>query len=100
MRDSTRPSSLGSHKEGVPPPKKTLTRRAVPSVLTRRSSSAITEFAYAAWGRDGRSAATLRKSQYGHFLRHHGKCTYTPRSVAALAVVLGVAGEVLVTSPA
>jgi hypothetical protein len=37
--------------------------------------------------------ATLRKSQYGHFFKHHGKWTYTPRGAAGFAV-LSVKGSV------
>jgi hypothetical protein len=37
-----------------------------------------------------RAAATLRKSQYGHFFKHQGKCRYTPSGLPERGLGLAV----------
>src|SRR5438105_6868450 len=76
MPESSRSIDSGENRLGVPPPIKTeiaLRPQIDGSANSRSARSAST---YALSGTSSRASCEL-KSQYGHFFRHHGMCTYS-----------------------
>ncbi len=68
---TSRASSSGSTKDGVPPPMKTVSRVSRPRRSPRRRTSASSASMYAS---DPVEPATLVKSQYSHFRSQNGMC--------------------------
>src|SRR5438477_12193618 len=76
MPDSSLSIDSGANRLGVPPPiktERTLRPQIDGSASSRSFSSAST---YTSCGTSPRASCEL-KSQYGHFFRHHGICTYS-----------------------
>src|SRR5437868_777264 len=83
MPESSRSIDSGENRLGVPPPIKTeitLRPQIDGSANSRSARSAST---YAPSGMSSRASCEL-KSQYGHFFRHHGMCTYSDSGGSAL----------------
>src|SRR5437879_5748837 len=68
--------AAAENRLGVPPPKNTATMRRPHTAGSATSRSAVKAPTYSASGISPRRSCEL-KSQYGHFLRHHGMWIYS-----------------------
>ena len=76
---SRRSIASGENRLGVPPPRNTVDTLRPHTDGSARSRSATSASTYASSGGPAsppRHSCEL-KSQYGHFFRHHGRCTYS-----------------------
>ena len=67
----------GENRLGVPPPMNTLITAPAPDQRQRRFQVGAQRVEVAGFGQLRPRHSCELKSQYGHFFRHHGRCTYS-----------------------